>query len=86
MAAPKGYSCATMKDFIGHDFGASEPQEINQIRAMHEKVIPIGQPPQITPRDPAAAIIQKPHRLRLHPGRAQNITQPQGLQHPRPVG
>ncbi|MEL6646613.1 MAG: MaoC family dehydratase [Pseudomonadota bacterium] len=32
MAAPKGYSCATMKDFIGHDFGASEPQEINQIR------------------------------------------------------
>ncbi|MEL7281697.1 MAG: MaoC family dehydratase, partial [Pseudomonadota bacterium] len=22
----------TMKDFIGHDFGASEPQEINQIR------------------------------------------------------
>lgn len=32
MAAPKGYSCNTMKDFIGHDFGSSKPVEINQIR------------------------------------------------------
>ena len=32
MSAPEGYTCATMKDFIGHDFGSSEPQEVNQIR------------------------------------------------------
>ena len=32
MAAPKGYECATMKDFVGHDFGTSEPLDINQIR------------------------------------------------------
>ncbi|MEM8591622.1 MAG: MaoC family dehydratase [Pseudomonadota bacterium] len=32
MAAPKGYSCATMKDFVGHDFGSSPEVEINQIR------------------------------------------------------
>ena len=32
MSAPDGYTCATMKDFIGHDFGSSEPQEVNQIR------------------------------------------------------
>ena len=32
MAAPKGYTCATMKDFIGHDFGTSDPIEVNQIR------------------------------------------------------
>ncbi|MEM6727930.1 MAG: MaoC family dehydratase [Pseudomonadota bacterium] len=32
MATPEGYSCATMKDFIGHEFGSTEPVEINQIR------------------------------------------------------
>ena len=32
MAAPEGYTTATMKDFIGHDFGTSAPVEINQIR------------------------------------------------------
>lgn len=32
MAAPEGYTTATIKDFIGHDFGTSEPVEINQIR------------------------------------------------------
>ncbi|MEO0343164.1 MAG: MaoC family dehydratase [Pseudomonadota bacterium] len=32
MPAPKGYTCATMKDFVGHDFGSSEPMEVNQIR------------------------------------------------------
>ncbi|MEO0664467.1 MAG: MaoC family dehydratase [Pseudomonadota bacterium] len=32
MPAPKGYSSATMKDFIGHDFGSAEPMTINQIR------------------------------------------------------
>ncbi|MEL6959154.1 MAG: MaoC family dehydratase [Pseudomonadota bacterium] len=32
MAAPKGYTCATLQDFIGHDFGSSEPMLVNQIR------------------------------------------------------
>ncbi|MEM9717370.1 MAG: MaoC family dehydratase [Pseudomonadota bacterium] len=32
MAAPKGYTCTTMKDFVGHDFGTSEPIDINQIK------------------------------------------------------
>ncbi|MEM8776727.1 MAG: MaoC family dehydratase [Pseudomonadota bacterium] len=32
MAAPEGYTCATMKDFEGHDFGSSEPVSVNQIR------------------------------------------------------
>lgn len=32
MPAPDGYTCTTIKDFIGHDFGASEPMQINQIR------------------------------------------------------
>ncbi|MEM6305363.1 MAG: MaoC family dehydratase [Pseudomonadota bacterium] len=32
MPAPKGYTCATMQDFIGHDFGSAEPMLMNQIR------------------------------------------------------
>lgn len=32
MAAPKGYSVRTLKDFIGHDFGASAPIKVDQIR------------------------------------------------------
>ena len=32
MPAPKGYTCATMKDFVGHEWTTSEEAEINQIR------------------------------------------------------
>ena len=32
MPAPKGYSCATMKDFVGHEWATSEEADINQIR------------------------------------------------------
>lgn len=32
MPAPKGYSVRTLKDFVGHDFGASEPIHVDQIR------------------------------------------------------
>lgn len=32
MSAPKGYSVRTLKDFVGHDFGASEPMNVDQIR------------------------------------------------------
>lgn len=32
MAAPKGYSVATMKDHVGHDFGQSEPTKLGQHR------------------------------------------------------
>ena len=32
MPAPKGYSVATMKKFIGHDFGESKPISVDQIR------------------------------------------------------
>lgn len=32
MPAPQGYTVATMKDFVGQDFGTSKPLEIDQIR------------------------------------------------------
>jgi acyl dehydratase len=32
MAAPKGYSVGTLKDHVGHDFGASAPIKVDQIR------------------------------------------------------
>lgn len=32
MTAPKGYSVRALKDFVGHDFGASAPVEVDQIR------------------------------------------------------
>jgi acyl dehydratase len=32
MPAPKGYSTCTLKDFVGHDFGASAPITVDQIR------------------------------------------------------
>jgi acyl dehydratase len=32
MAAPAGYSVRTLKDFVGHDFGASAPIKVDQIR------------------------------------------------------
>ena len=32
MPAPKGYSVRTLKDFVGHDFGASAPIRVDQIR------------------------------------------------------
>ena len=32
MAAPEGYSVATMKDFVGHEFGSSAAVEVDQIR------------------------------------------------------
>ncbi|MTI43873.1 acyl dehydratase [Roseibium hamelinense] len=32
MSAPQGYSVGTLKEFIGHDFGASEPIDVDQIR------------------------------------------------------
>jgi acyl dehydratase len=32
MPAPKGYSTGTLKDFIGHDFGASAPIKVDQVR------------------------------------------------------
>jgi acyl dehydratase len=32
MPTPKGYSVRTLKDFVGHDFGASAPIEVDQLR------------------------------------------------------
>lgn len=32
MTAPKGYTCATMKDFIGYEWKTPDETEINQIR------------------------------------------------------
>ncbi|GGB56970.1 enoyl-CoA hydratase [Roseibium aquae] len=32
MTAPQGYSVGTLKDFVGHDFGASDPIIVDQIR------------------------------------------------------
>ncbi|MGB0799460.1 MAG: MaoC family dehydratase, partial [Planktomarina sp.] len=32
MAAPKGYSLATLKDHLGHDFGSSKPMKMTQHR------------------------------------------------------
>jgi acyl dehydratase len=32
MLAPKGYSTRTLKDFIGHEFGASAPIKVDQVR------------------------------------------------------
>ena len=32
MPAPDGYSTATLKDFVGHDFGASAPVTVGQAR------------------------------------------------------
>jgi acyl dehydratase len=32
MPAPQGYSTRTLKDFVGHDFGASDPITIDQQR------------------------------------------------------
>ena len=32
MPAPAGYSTATLKDFVGHDFGASAPVTVGQDR------------------------------------------------------
>lgn len=32
MAAPEGYSVRTIKNFVGHDFGASAPIVVDQIR------------------------------------------------------
>lgn len=32
MPAPNGYSLATLRDFIGHDFGASDPITVDQPR------------------------------------------------------
>jgi acyl dehydratase len=32
MPAPNGYSTRTLKDFVGHDFGASAPIKVDQIR------------------------------------------------------
>ena len=32
MPAPNGYSTRTMKDFVGHDFGASAPIKVDQVR------------------------------------------------------
>lgn len=32
MTAPNGYSVRTLKDFVGHDFGASEPTKVDQDR------------------------------------------------------
>lgn len=32
MSSPKGYTCATMKDFIGHEWTTEDEAEINQIR------------------------------------------------------
>lgn len=32
MPAPEGYTCATIKDFIGHEWATPEATEVNQIR------------------------------------------------------
>ena len=32
MPAPNGYSTRTLKDFVGHDFGASAPIKVDQIQ------------------------------------------------------
>jgi acyl dehydratase len=32
MTAPNGYSVRTLKDFVGHDFGASAPITVDQVR------------------------------------------------------
>jgi acyl dehydratase len=32
MSAPKGYSTRTLKDFVGHNFGASAPIKVDQVR------------------------------------------------------
>ena len=32
MPAPEGYSTRTLKDFVGHDFGASAPIKVDQVR------------------------------------------------------
>ena len=32
MPAPKGYSTRTLKDFVGHEFGASAPIKVDQIQ------------------------------------------------------
>ena len=32
MPAPKGYSTRTLKDFVGHDFGISDPIKVDQVR------------------------------------------------------
>jgi hypothetical protein len=32
MAVPNGYSVRTLKEFVGHDFGASAPIKVDQIR------------------------------------------------------
>ena len=32
MPAPQGYTARTLKDFVGHDFGASDPITVDQQR------------------------------------------------------